>query len=203
MKSILKLAIAIILIAQLNGPAYAKSAEDQGHYLQKILLVVDSPDTGQRLRYENALKTQAHLYTPRVDTLVSSPLMPDLKMLSKEKDLNALAAEQKVDGVLVIENITTTTRDVEACPSSRGGDITTHIVDTLLTKCPIVHIPKVTCMARLHGVSPYQEIWHLEASFEGTAKDPKTPDKLFNDLSIKFFKAIQRDKFILPSKFQR
>lgn len=203
MKWFLKFAIAFSVVILAGAFSHAKSTEGPGHYLQKILLVVDSPDTGQRLRYENALRTQSHLYTPRVDTLVSSPLMPDLKMLSKEKDLATLAAEQKVDGILVIENITTTTRDVEVCPSSHGGDVVTQIVDTLLTKCPIVHIPKVTCVARLYGVSPYQEIWHLEASFEGTARDPKTPDKLFNDLAIKFFKTIQRDKFILPSKFQR
>lgn len=203
MKRFLRFAIVFSLTVLVSDFTHAKLTEDPGHYLQKILLVVDSPDSNVRLRYENALRTQSHLYTPRVDTLVSSPILLNLKTLSKAKDLESLATEHKFDGILVIENLTTTTRDAEACPNSRSGDIVTHIVDTLTTKCPIIQIPRVECSARLYGVSPHHEIWHLDVSWEGTPKDPKTPEKLFDSIAIKIFKAIQRDKFILPSRYQR
>lgn len=193
----------MLFLLVVTGSVQAKPAGDQSQYLQKILLVVDSPDAGLRLRYENALKIQAHLYTPRVDTLVSTPVMPALKTLANEKELAALAADQKADGILIIQNPTIITHDVEVCPDTRGESIIVQVIDTLTTKCPIVHIPQVTCDAHLYSVSPYQELWHRDTSMETNAKDRKSPDKLFDAIAIEIFKNIQRSKLILPSKFQR
>jgi hypothetical protein len=180
----------------------AKATEDQSRYLQKILLVVDSPDAELRLRYENALKIQARLYTPRVDTLVSAPIMPNLKALSNEKELLALAVAQKADGVLVIKNPNTITNDVTVCPRSSGQDVVVQVVDLLTTKCSTVQLPQVTCDAHLYTASPYEEVWHRDLSMETTAKDRKSADKLFGEIAIEIFKNIQRSKFILPSRYQ-
>ncbi len=198
------LCVATLLIVVLASvEIYAKAPEDQSHYLQKILLVVESPDTGLRLRYENALKNQAHLYTPRVDTLVSTPVMPGLKTLSNEKELATLAIDQKFDGVLVIKNPKIITHDVMVCPDTRGESAIVQAVDILTTRCPVVHLPQVTSDAHLYSVSPYQEIWRRDTSMETNAKDRKSPDKLFDEIAIEVFKDIQRHKLILPSKFQR
>lgn len=202
MKQFLRCTAVCVLIMTVHSAVHAKSTEDQTHYLQKILLVVDSPDAGLRLRYENALKTQAHLYTPRVDTLVSTPVMPNLKTLTHETELTALAADQKVDGVLVIKNPKIITHDVEVCPNTHSRDVVVQAVEILTTKCPVVHLPQVTCDAHLYSVSPYQEIWHRDTSMETNARDQKSPDKLFNEIAVEIFKNIQHSKFILPSRYQ-
>lgn len=172
-------------------------------YLKKILIVVDSPETGLRTRYENEIKKDAQLYTPRVETLVSSPIIPNLTALTNEKQLSALATQYQFDGILIISELNTTTEDQQVCPKSNSSDTLSIIVDTLITSCQTVHVPAVSGVARLYGSSLAQALWHTDASAKGSPRTPKTGDQLFSEIAIKVLKSIQRNKFIPPSQYQK
>jgi hypothetical protein len=202
MKKIITVVLLFTLLGCAGTQVQGEKTVAEAHYLSKILLVVDSPDTGLRTRYENALRKVAQLYTPRVETIVSSPVMLNLTVLSSEKDLVALAAQYQFDGLLEISGLHTTTRDSRICPGSKSKDTLGIIVDALTTSCATVHVPKVTCTARLLGMTPYQELWHTEASAEGTPQSPKTKGDLFEEIAVKVLKAVQRHKFILPSRYK-
>lgn len=171
-------------------------------HLKKILIVVDSPETGLRTRYENEIKKDAQLYTPRVETLVSSPIIPNLTALTNERQLSTLAAQYQFDGILIISNLNTTTQDRRVCPKSRSTDTLGIALEVLTTSCQTVHVPTVSCTARLYGPTLAQELWRTGASAIGSPSSPKTDDQLFGEIAIKVLKSIQRNKFIPPSRHQ-
>lgn len=165
-------------------PAQGDQPPDPSQYLQKIMIVVESPDAAMRSHIENRFKEMARRYTPRTDMLISSNVMPGLKVLKSEKELKRLAEQEQFDGVLLVTNITVTAFNSDACSGTK--------------KCQLWH---TECRAQLYSVTPYRELWRGNEAGRGSLSLDRDKEPL-GDIAIRVFKTIQKRKFILPSRYR-